>query len=44
MEQKTRCTLRPARPGLVKAIAIQGGHRFGKGYQPIVDAILQEAQ
>jgi type IV secretory pathway VirJ component len=31
-------------PGLVKAIPIQGGHRFGSGYQPIVDAILQEAQ
>jgi type IV secretory pathway VirJ component len=30
-------------PGLVKAIPIQGGHRFGRGYQPIVDAILQEA-
>ena len=29
---------------LVKAIAIPGGHRFGKGYQPIVDAILQETQ
>jgi type IV secretory pathway VirJ component len=28
--------------GLVKAIPIQGGHRFGKGYQPIVDAILKE--
>jgi type IV secretory pathway VirJ component len=31
-------------PGLVKAISIPGGHRFGRGYQPIVDAILQEAQ
>jgi type IV secretory pathway VirJ component len=31
-------------PGLAKAIPIQGGHRFGKGYQPIVDAILQEVQ
>ncbi|MBP1610338.1 MAG: hypothetical protein H6Q04_2573 [Acidobacteria bacterium] len=31
-------------PGLVKAIPIQGGHRFGRGYQPIADAILQEAQ
>jgi type IV secretory pathway VirJ component len=31
-------------PGLAKAIPIQGGHRFGKGYQPIVNAILQEAQ
>ncbi len=29
---------------LAKAIAIPGGHRFGKGYQPIVDAILQETQ
>jgi type IV secretory pathway VirJ component len=28
--------------GLVKAIAIQSGHRFGNDYQPIVDAILQE--
>jgi type IV secretory pathway VirJ component len=28
--------------GLVKAFPIQGGHRFGKGYRPIVDAILQE--
>jgi type IV secretory pathway VirJ component len=28
--------------GLVKAIPIQGGHRFGRGYQPIVDAILRE--
>ena len=28
--------------GLVKAIPIQGGHRFGRGYQPIVDAILKE--
>jgi type IV secretory pathway VirJ component len=28
--------------GLVKAIPIPGGHRYGKGYQPIVDAILQE--
>jgi type IV secretory pathway VirJ component len=31
-------------PGLAKAVPIQGGHRFGKGYQPIVDAIVQEAQ
>ncbi len=31
-------------PGLVNAIPIQGGHRFGRGYQPIVDAILQEAR
>jgi type IV secretory pathway VirJ component len=31
-------------PGLVKAIPIEGGHRFGKNYQSIVDAILQEAQ
>jgi type IV secretory pathway VirJ component len=31
-------------PGLVKRIPIQGGHRFGKGYQPIVGAILQELQ
>jgi type IV secretory pathway VirJ component len=31
-------------PGLAKAIPIQGGHRFGSGYQPIVDAILQEAR
>jgi type IV secretory pathway VirJ component len=30
--------------GLAKALAIQGGHRFGRGYQPIVDAILQEVQ
>ena len=29
-------------PGLAKVIPIQGGHRFGKDYQPIVDAILQE--
>lgn len=29
-------------PGLVKAIPIAGGHRFGRGYQPIVDAVLQE--
>jgi type IV secretory pathway VirJ component len=28
-------------PGLAKAVAIQSGHRFGKDYQPIVDAILQ---
>jgi type IV secretory pathway VirJ component len=27
---------------LIKAIPIPGGHRFGKGYKPIVDAILQE--
>jgi type IV secretory pathway VirJ component len=31
-------------PGLARAIPIQSGHRFGKGYQPIVDAILKEAQ
>ena len=31
-------------PGLVKAIPIEGGHRFGKDYQSIVDAILQEAR
>ncbi len=31
-------------PNMAKVIAIQGGHRFGKGYQPIVDAILQEAR
>ena len=31
-------------PSLAKVIAIQGGHRFGKGYQPIVDAILQETR
>jgi type IV secretory pathway VirJ component len=31
-------------PGLAKAVPISGGHRFGKGYQPIVDAILQEAR
>jgi type IV secretory pathway VirJ component len=31
-------------PGLAKAIPIQGGHRFGKGFQPIVDEILQETQ
>jgi type IV secretory pathway VirJ component len=30
--------------GLVKAFPLQGGHRFGKGYHPIVDAILQEAK
>ena len=30
--------------GLVKSIPIVGGHRFGRGYQPIVNAILQEAQ
>lgn len=30
--------------GLAKVIPIQGGHRFGKGYQPIVDAILKEVQ
>jgi type IV secretory pathway VirJ component len=29
---------------LIKAYPIQGGHRFGKGYHPIVDAILQEAK
>jgi type IV secretory pathway VirJ component len=29
-------------PGLIKVIPIPGGHRFGKGYKPIVDAILQE--
>jgi len=29
-------------PGLAKVIPIQGGHRSGKDYQPIVDAILQE--
>jgi type IV secretory pathway VirJ component len=31
-------------PGIAKAIAIPGGHRFGKGYQPIIEAILQEVQ
>jgi type IV secretory pathway VirJ component len=31
-------------PGLAKVISIQGGHRFGKAYQPIIDAILQEIQ
>ena len=31
-------------PGMVKAIPIQSGHRFGRGFQPIVDAILKEAQ
>jgi type IV secretory pathway VirJ component len=31
-------------PGLAKAIPIPGGHRFGRGYQPIVDAILQEVK
>jgi type IV secretory pathway VirJ component len=30
--------------GLVKAMPIPGGHRFGRDYQPIVDAILQEAR
>jgi type IV secretory pathway VirJ component len=30
--------------GLVKTIPIPGGHRFGRDYQPIVDAILQEVQ
>jgi type IV secretory pathway VirJ component len=30
--------------GLVKAIPIQGGHRFGRGYKPIVDAILKEIE
>jgi type IV secretory pathway VirJ component len=30
--------------GLVKAFPLKGGHRFGKGYHPIVDAILQEAK
>lgn len=30
--------------GLVKVIPIPGGHRFGRDYQPIVDAILQEVQ
>jgi type IV secretory pathway VirJ component len=29
-------------PGLVQRIPIPGGHRFGSGYQPIVDAILKE--
>jgi type IV secretory pathway VirJ component len=29
-------------PGLAKVIPIQGGHRLGKDYQPVVDAILQE--
>jgi type IV secretory pathway VirJ component len=31
-------------PGLAKAIPIQSGHRFGRDYQPIVDAILQETR
>jgi type IV secretory pathway VirJ component len=31
-------------PGLAKIIAIHSGHRFGKGFQPIADAILQEIQ
>jgi type IV secretory pathway VirJ component len=31
-------------PGLAHAIPIESGHRFGKGYQPIVDAILKEIQ
>jgi type IV secretory pathway VirJ component len=31
-------------PGIAKAIPIEGGHRFGRGYQPIVDAILQEVR
>jgi type IV secretory pathway VirJ component len=31
-------------PNLAKALPIPGGHRFGKGYQPIVDAILQEVK
>jgi type IV secretory pathway VirJ component len=30
--------------GLVKAIPLEGGHRLGKGYQPIIDEILKEAQ
>jgi type IV secretory pathway VirJ component len=30
--------------GLVKVISLQSGHHFGKGYRPIVDAILQESQ
>jgi type IV secretory pathway VirJ component len=30
--------------GLVRAIPLQGGHRFGKGYQPIVDEILKDAR
>jgi type IV secretory pathway VirJ component len=30
--------------GLVKAVPLQGGHRIGKDYRPIVDAILQEAR
>jgi type IV secretory pathway VirJ component len=30
--------------GLAKVITIQGGHRFGKDYQPIVEAILKESQ
>jgi type IV secretory pathway VirJ component len=29
---------------LARTVAIQGGHRLGKGYQPIVDAILEAAQ
>ncbi|HTY64963.1 MAG TPA: AcvB/VirJ family lysyl-phosphatidylglycerol hydrolase [Acidobacteriota bacterium] len=31
-------------PNLAKITPIPGGHRFGRGYQPIVDAILQEVQ
>jgi type IV secretory pathway VirJ component len=31
-------------PGLAKVIALHTGHRFGKDYQPIVDAILEEAR
>jgi len=30
--------------GLATVIAIDSGHRFGKDYQPIVDAILREAR
>lgn len=29
-------------PGLAKVIAFHSGHRIGKNYQPIVDAILKE--
>jgi len=31
-------------PNLATVTAIQSGHRFGKDYQPIVDAILREAR
>jgi type IV secretory pathway VirJ component len=31
-------------PGLSQAIPLQSGHRFGRGFQPIVDAILKDIQ